>query len=256
MRRLKKIMCVALVLSAFALLLSSCVTTRKYEKQVLNYLEDKYEGDEFELLSYSKNKKTSSRYEIKAVCLTDETEFDIYAYSANNISDAYAVTKANNDMRVQLNKVLSYSEASKYVTDIRWLRLYNEETTDYSFLAADKVDAFEKQEQITSIDAIIFGNPLKAEQVADGVVATVKALESKDISLESIGFEFTVLTQECRMETSTADIESSTVEEITRFINEKLSESKDDQPVWMNYNRQVVFKYQSAAREVPDNFEK
>ena len=51
MRRLKKIMCVALVLSAFALLLSSCVTTRKYEKQVLNYLEDKYEDDEFKLLS-------------------------------------------------------------------------------------------------------------------------------------------------------------------------------------------------------------
>ena len=58
------------------------------------------------------------------------------------------------------------------------------------------------------------------------------------------------------METSTADIESSTVEEITHFINEKLSESKDDQPVWMNYNRQVVFKYQSAAREVPGDFEK
>ena len=123
MSKLKKVLCVIALLSAVAMLASSCTAVKRYEKQVLNYLETEYEGKEFELLSYTKNKKTSSRYEIKAVCLSDNTEFDIYAYSANNISDGYAVTRANNLMREKLNKVFSYSEASKYVTDIRWLRL-------------------------------------------------------------------------------------------------------------------------------------
>ena len=253
MSKLKKVLCVIALLSAVAMLASSCTAVKRYEKQVLNYLETEYEGKEFELLSYTKNKKTSSRYEIKAVCLSDNTEFDIYAYSANNISDGYAVTRANNLMREKLNKVFSYSEASKYVTDIRWLRLYNEEKTDYSFLDIDKVVACEEEPEIKSIDAIIFGNPLKEEQIADGIVSSVKALESSGINPESIGFEFTVLTQDCRMESSSEDINLSTVEEITEFIKSPLSKGKEAQSVWMNYERQVVFEYRSPAKTSADS---
>lgn len=248
MSKLKKMLCVVAFLCVGALLISSCSLTKRYEKQVLSYLETKYDGEEFELLSYTKNKKTSSRYEIKAVCVSDNTKFDIYAYSASNISDGYAVTRANNTMRDKLNRVFSYSEASKYVTDIRWLRLYNEETTDYSFLDADKVDTYTEEPEITSIDAIIFGKPLKEEQVADGIISSVKALESAGIHVDSIGFEFTVLTQSCRMESSMTEIEDSTAEEIVEFIKVRLNESKESQSVWMNYERQVVFKYDNEAR--------
>ncbi len=245
MRKFKVLLCLIAALCAFVLLLTSCTASKKYEKQVLSYLEDKYEGKDFELLSYSKNKKTSSRYEIKAVCLDDDTEFDIYAYSANNISDGYAVTKANNAMSEKLNHIFSYSEAGKYVTDVRWLRLYNEEDTDYTFMSVENVEKYTSEDEITSIDAVIFGNPLKAEQVADGIVTSVKALEENDIVLESIGFDFTVLTKACRMESSTADISAASVEELTSFINEKLEEAKDGQSVWMNYERVMVFTYKN-----------
>ncbi len=245
MRKFKVLLCLVAALCAFALLLTSCAASKKYEKQVLSYLEDKYEGKSFELLSYSKNKKTSSRYEIKAVCLDDDTEFEIYAYSANNISDGYAVTKANNAMGEKLNHIFSYSEAGKYVTDVRWLRLYNEKDTDYTFMSVENVEKYTSEDKITSIDAVIFGNPLKAEQVADGIISSVKALEENDIVLESVGFEFTVLTQGCRMESSTADILAASVEELTGFINEKMEETKDGQSVWMNYERVTVFKYEN-----------
>lgn len=243
MRKFKVLLCLVAALCASALLLTSCTASKKYEKQVLNYLEDKYEGESFELLSYSNNKKTSSRYEIKAVCLDDDTEFEIYAYSANNISDGYAVTRANNAMRDKLNHIFSYSEAGKYVTDVRWLRLYNEEYTDYTFMSVENVEKYTAEEKITSIDAVVFGNPLKSEQVADGIITSVKALEENDIVLENIGFEFTVLTKSCRMESSTADIDAANVEEITDFINEKIEEVKDGQSVWMNYERVMVFTY-------------
>ena len=225
MRKFKVLLCLVAALCASALLLTSCAASKKYEKQVLNYLEDKYEGESFELLSYSKNKKTSSRYEIKAVCLDD------------------AVTRANNAMRDKLNHIFSYSEAGKYVTDVRWLRLYNEEYTDYTFMSVENVEKYTAEEKITSIDAVVFGNPLKAEQVADGIITSVKALEENDIVLENIGFEFTVLTKSCRMESSTADIDATNVEELANFINEKIEEVKDGQSVWMNYERVMVFTY-------------
>lgn len=48
------------ILCAGALLISSCSLTKRYEKHVLSYLETKYDGEEFELLSYTKNKKRAA----------------------------------------------------------------------------------------------------------------------------------------------------------------------------------------------------
>ena len=76
MSKLKKVLCVIALLSAVAMLASSCTAVKRYEKQVLNYLETEYEGKEFELLSYTKNKKTSSRYERNLISMpTPQTTF-------------------------------------------------------------------------------------------------------------------------------------------------------------------------------------
>ena len=45
MRKFKVLLCLVAALCASALLLTSCAASKKYEKQVLNYLEDKYEGE-------------------------------------------------------------------------------------------------------------------------------------------------------------------------------------------------------------------
>lgn len=50
------------------------------------------------------------------------------------------------------------------------------------------------------------------------------------------------------MESSMAEIEDSTAEEIVEFIKVRLNESKESQSVWMNYERQVVFKYDNETR--------
>ena len=77
-----------------------------------------------------------------AFCNNCGASFDGGAANAQ-AADASDCTAEFDREDISANKVISYSEASKYVTDIRWLILCNEEKTDHSFLYIDRVGASE-----------------------------------------------------------------------------------------------------------------
>lgn len=224
----------ALLLCAATVLLSSCASAKKYQQKVLDYLAKNYESKKFELTSYTTNKGTSSRYEVKARCIDDGTDFDIYVYSAAFITDSYSVTRANKRMESLIHPIVSGTDAYSYIGNIRWLRPYNEETTDYSFRSVSNPEAVVISE-LTSIDTVTFVSEVDTtEEAANGITAFIDAFAASDISLESVTFEFSLTyAPDCRLTTNSESIKNSEKSEIIQFIESQIaSNTEAETKIW------------------------
>lgn len=229
----------ALLFCGMAVLMTACTPPKKYQQKVLDYLTEEYPGKTFELTSFKQNKETSGRYEVSASCNEDGTKFDIYVYSTVFLTDGYSVVRANKRAAVLLREKVVGTDAFEYIADIRWLRIYNEDSTDYSFRHVDNVEELTAKD-ITSVDTVTFNSPIEASDAEKGIRATVNAFDAAGMTLESVGFEFTVGYKSCRLTTDSASVANASDGEIAEYIASELSSTEEVSTLWLSVSGSVV----------------
>ncbi|MBQ9511306.1 MAG: hypothetical protein IJR55_06410 [Clostridia bacterium] len=215
----------ALLIVASVPLLSACSQSARYEKAVFEHLNKKYPEKTFRLLAYKKNNNSNGRYEIDAVCDNDSTKFSVYVYPNMFITDGYSVSRANSMALAELHSAVAYTASLQYISNIRWLRPYNEENTDYSFRTVDSYDDF-SLENLKTIDTIYLDSPTDVESAEMGIITSIYALNAYDVNLENVGFEFSIKGyKNCRFTTDTASVLAAEKGEIAKCIEEGINTS-------------------------------
>lgn len=210
-------MAIAIIASA-AVFSASCAQLTKYEKKINAYLTEKYPDKSFTLNSYTQRNDKSGRYEVSATCDDDGTDFIIFVYSASNMTDSYLVSKAN-AKALETIKAVFPEEVLKYISEIRWLRPYKEDNTDYSFRETENLDSVDISD-ITSIDTVRFSGVMSSSEAEKKIREVMLVLCYSDVCLTSIGFDFTVGYKSCRFISDTSSICSSEEGEIAKAISD------------------------------------
>lgn len=219
MKKIIRIIALLLLIVSTILLSVSCSLQKKYEQAASDYLKNKYPQRKFEMLSYRKNPDDSSgRYEVEVRCLTDDIEFEMYIYSSILITDSYNIERANERMYVLLDSILTDSLVKDKVDNIEWLRKYNEESTDGSFVEYDYPEDITLKD-LKSIYRIFINKELSIEEIAKVICNISRSFELNEKSLESVGFSFVLNDVEYVLNVSTEFASYKTEEEVVNFIN-------------------------------------
>lgn len=138
MKKLKKFTALFLVL-IYTIVATSCKASEKVLEKINAYLTEEYPERSFSVMDYTKRNETSGRYEVNAVCLDDDIEFQIYIYSTITATDSYAVERANMQMEQAIRKEIDlfYKDLSKKFSSIQWLNIYADNAEGYSFRYID-----------------------------------------------------------------------------------------------------------------------
>lgn len=185
-----KIVLLFTIIAAILLTCVACSLQKKYENAAGDYLKNKYPQRKFEMLSYEKdNNDTSGRYIVKIKCLNDNVTFDMYIYSSILITDSYNVDRANFNMKTLLKPILEDSGVEDKISNIEWLRKYNEESTDGSFISYDYPEDITIDNLKNSIYRVYIDETLELQDIAFVISRISRAFELNDKSL-TIGFQF------------------------------------------------------------------
>lgn len=156
----------------YLLAATSCQASDKVLQKINNYLTDEYPGKTFEVMSYTQKNETSGRYEVNAVCLDDNIEFEIYIYSTIYASDSYSVLRANEQMEKAIRAELDsfYKNLSGNLKTIQWLDVYEDGAQGYSFRYVDsKKDYTLANLNNTEIYKIEFADGLTISEVGGSI---------------------------------------------------------------------------------------
>ena len=227
MKTFSKILALVLVLCMVVVLLLSCNKEEKYAEVALKHLETKYETKEFEVKNIVREGNTSGRYVVDAVCDDDNVHFNVFVYSSLLISDGYSVEKANAVMREQFKNTLADNLLEDYVSDVEWLRIYNEPHTDYSFVDVDDPESV-TVDKVENIYKLKFVNGLTLEKVSQLIIDCSDAFSEDFGSLESITYEFELdgLKYDATFPVSVTN--SKTAEDVQVFLKQKIESKSSD----------------------------
>lgn len=213
---MKKVLRITAALLSAALLfaiLCACTPSAKVQKRVLDYLNKKYKGLEFQLVDYSQDEKTSGRYRIHVLCVTNDVEFDIY-YSTLLTTDSYSVCYANSLMEKQINEVIE-PEAAEFINieSIQWFDLFEEGKSGYQFreVRADvSYDVKELKELYRiRLDSELFEGEGAIYEVVQSIYMAIDVLAAKGIVLDRVTFEFTAEGKTFLFETNTKSVKKA-----------------------------------------------
>ena len=133
-KTMKSLVAILMILSAL-LVCVSCKPSDKIQKQVDNYLKEKYGALDFELIGCSQNRSTNGWYVASIRCVDTDVIFSIYLSNVH-VSDSYGVEYANKTMS---NKLVNgpLSEYKDNIEIIQWLDLFEEDLEGYEFRNVD-----------------------------------------------------------------------------------------------------------------------
>ena len=229
MKTFSKILAFVLVGCLVLLLLLSCDKNKEYSKMALDYLEEKYDDKDFSVNSVIREGKTSGRYVVNAQCIDDKVSFDVFVYSSILISDGYSVTKANLNMNTLFDEVLNESNLKESVNSITWLRLFNEQDTDYSFVSVENPDQV-ASEDVENIYRVVLSEKLNLEEISSVIKTLSDALAENFQELKDVTYEFILegTTFNATLPVSVTLDKSS--EEIKGFLQEKIDAQSGNEP--------------------------
>lgn len=241
MRKILSVLTALVVLFA-AVAMTGCTPSKKYQQKVLDYLTGEYPGKTFELLSYTQNKETSGRYEVKARCNEDGTNFDIYVYSMIFLTDGYSVSRANQKMTVCFRDIIVGTEAFGYVEGIRWLRPFNEENTDYSFRHVENVDEL-TLDDVKTIDSVKLSEVADIKQLALEITATIGAFDLAGVVLDEMYFDFDLGGRTFRLKTDTVSVRKAKDGELAAYISEEVENTVEVTSVWIEADNVIKIEF-------------
>jgi len=229
MKTFSKIIAFVLVGCIVLLLLLSCDKNKEYSKMALDYLEEKYDDKDFSVNSVVREGKTSGRYVVNAQSSDDKVSFDVFVYSSILISDGYSVTKANLNMNNLFDDVLTENNLKESVNSITWLRLYNEQDTDYSFVSVENPDQV-ASEDVENIYRVVLSDKLNLEEISKVIKTLSDALAENFLELKDVTYEFVLdgTTFNATLPVTVTVDKSS--EEIKEFLQEKINAQTENEP--------------------------
>lgn len=190
-RFIAMLLCIGLLIPVFC----ACTPSAKVQKRVFDYLNKKYKGLEFELVSFSQDEKTSGRYKIHVLCTTNNVEFDIY-YSSLLTTDSYSICAANALMEKFINEAIDPNSAQfTNIADIQWFDLFEEGSAGYKFREVGPDVSYELN-QVKSIYRIRlasedFEKEGAINEVVQSIFMAIDVLDAQGIELDKVTFEFT-----------------------------------------------------------------
>lgn len=209
MRITAALLCVALLFPLFC----ACTPSAKVQKRVLDYLNKKYKGLEFELLDYTQDEKTSGRYKIHVLCVTNDVEFDIY-YSTLLTTDSYSVCHANSLMEKRINEVID-PKAAEFINidSIQWFDLFEDGKAGYKFreIKADVSYDVKDLKEIYRIrlDSETFKTEGAVYEAVQSIFMAIDILAAEGIVLDRVAFEFTAEEKPFLFETNTKSVKEA-----------------------------------------------
>lgn len=229
MKTFSKILAFVLVGCIVLLLLLSCDKNKEYSKMALDYLEEKYDNKDFSVNSVVREGKTSGRYVVNAQSSDDKVSFDVFVYSSILISDGYSVTKANMNMNELFDDVLTENNLKESVNSITWLRLFNEQDTDYSFVSVENPDQVTSKD-VENIYKVVLSEKLNLDDISKVIKALSDSLADKFVELKDVTYEFVLDGKTYNTTLPVSITEDKTSEEIMEFIQGKIDAKSENEP--------------------------
>lgn len=133
-KNMKSVIAILMILSAL-LVCVSCKPSDRVQKQVDNYLKEKYGDLDFELIGCSQNRSTNGWYVASIRCVDTDVIFSLYLSSVH-VSDSYGVEYANKTMS---EKLLDgpFSVYKNNIESIQWLDVFEDNLDGYEFRNVD-----------------------------------------------------------------------------------------------------------------------
>ncbi len=230
MKTFTKILALILIACIVLALMLSCNKEKKYSDLALQHLKSRYAENTFTVNNVVREGDTSGRYVVDANCNEDKIDFKVFVYSSLLISDGYSVTKANSIVDSELDSLLTENHYDEYVSDIQWLRIYNESGTDYSFVEVNDPEKV-TLEDVKDISKIVFRKDISLEDISELIISLSELLEETCINLETISFEFVINGKTYVATLPVSYIDSALSEEVLEFLEEKIQESNKDETI-------------------------
>ena len=171
MKNIKKFTALFLTVG-FLFIFASCQASEKVLDKINTYLTEEHPGKSFSITNYTKRNETSGRYEINAVCLDDNIEFQIYIYSTITATDSYSVERANAQMEkaIRTEMDLFHKDLSQKFSSIQWLNIYSDNAIGYSFREMDTEKTYKLSDLNNSgIYRIEFADGLTISEVGGAI---------------------------------------------------------------------------------------
>lgn len=188
MKHMKRILA-AVLAAAMTLVLVACVQSDKVEAQIYDYLEGKYEGYDFEILSYTQEKDTSGRYAVSVHCADNDVDFEIYA-SSILVTDDFTVKYANSVMESDLIELLGTARPLICVKSIQWLDLYADDSNGYKFREFPLEEIPYTPYDVKNIYRVKLDDMPSSNEAAQCIYMFCDILDYKGVSLDKVTFEF------------------------------------------------------------------
>ena len=246
-----------IILLAFLILTGSVACTfletplsEEMELKIYEYLENKYPGLEFEIISYSQDTYTSGKYVFNVCCKTTNVDFLVYQ-SSFLITDSYTVTYANLAMEEKLVAVLGKIIMTDYAKSIQWLDIYADGNTGYKFRDVDLTELPDSVVGIDSIYRVVINAKNTAEAVESLKVITEK-FDEATVHCSSITFEWVQNDYSIVFTTDTCTINDATEEELASFIDYVDGAKKNDEFITISYVSRIKRVQASTTDIAPD----
>ncbi len=224
MKRLKRFFAVLMVFALLAAVFAGCETQEaKIYERVYAHLHEKYKGVDFQINGYTQNTETSGRYILDITCLTTGVDFQM-TMSSLLVSDSYFVSHANDRLRSDIYEALGFDPKSIYIEDVQCFDLYISESDTVRFNENVELSTISLDE-LKEIYRVYLVDVPSSNDAAQCIYFFCDILELEDYTFDKISFDFKLGKEHVRVETSTDAINTSSIAEIERLLDDAKSPS-------------------------------
>ena len=229
-----------IILLAFLILTGSVACTfletplsEEMELKIYEYLENKYPGLEFEIISYSQDTYTSGKYVFNVCCKTTNVDFLVYQ-SSFLTTDSYTVTYANLSVEEMLVGILGEAIMSTHAKSVQWLDMFADGNTGYRFREVDLTTLPTSALEIEDIYKIVL-NFQDTETTVQALKAIAEKLTGEEIQCDTIMFEWIQNDYTIEFTTNTYTLTEASDEELLGFLTYVDEAKKSDEFVTLSF---------------------
>ena len=216
----------AIALSAGLVLGGVACSSDKVETQVYDYLDEKYDGLDFEIEAYTQDKTMSGRYEVDVLCKNTGVSFMVY-HSSMLTTDSYAVSQANAYMNADICELLGAAWDLANVESVQWLDEYAEESSGYKFRSVDVNRLPQNPQSVGEFYRVNLKNIQSPNDAAQCVDMVITVLNTKGVVLDRVTFEF-VLGEDTLIFTTNTDTVLNTTYDILEILFTRIHSNEDE----------------------------